>query len=80
MTSPASRPPLAYDDMSTPEEMRRDARVVVSTLRLDRVAQAAVQGAPSLRFEDYPREVTKHEVSVSAAAARLAGSLHLHLH
>lgn len=59
--------------------MRADARAVVSSLRLERVAVAAVKEAPSIHFEDYPREVTKREITVSAAAARLASALHLHL-
>ena len=33
---------------------------------------------PSIRFEDYPREVAKREIRVSEAA-RLANALHLHL-
>ncbi|WP_258236379.1 hypothetical protein [Nocardioides campestrisoli] len=48
----------------------------MSSLRLDRVARAAVRPAPSIHFEDYPREVHKSEIRVSAAAARLAGALY----
>ncbi|WP_295657814.1 hypothetical protein [uncultured Nocardioides sp.] len=72
-----SRATDAYGELSTPEEMRDDARVVASALGLDRVARAAAEGAPGLRYDDHPREVP--DVSVSPAAARLAGSLHLHL-
>ena len=92
MTAPAPQATTAYAELSTPQEMRDDARGVVDalhldtlhldTLHLDRadaVARAAVAGAPSLRYEDHPREVAKPEIRVSAAAARLAGSLHLHL-
>ena len=73
-----SRATDAYGELSTPEEMRDDARVVASALRLDRVARAAVEDPPGLQYDDHPREVAP-DVSVSAAAARLAGSLHLHL-
>jgi hypothetical protein len=70
---------LTHDEPATPTEMVADARAVVSSLRLERVARAAVQQAPSIHFEDYPREVDKREIRVSAAAARLANALHLHL-
>ncbi|WP_426244111.1 hypothetical protein [Nocardioides sp. LHG3406-4] len=79
MTKPAVDSPCVYDELSTPAQMRDDARVVVSALGLERAALAAVGEAPSLRFEDFPREVAKREISISDAAARLAGSLHLHL-
>ena len=35
--------------------------------------------APSIHFEDFPREVPKRDIRVSDAAARLANALHLHL-
>ena len=70
---------LAYDDASTPQEMSADCRAVGENLRLQRAAKAAVRPAPSIHFEDYPREVTKREIRVSEAAARLANALHLHL-
>lgn len=79
MTHSAPRATRVYDELSTPAQMRHDARVVVSTLHLERAALAAVREAPSLRFEDYPREVAKPEISVGEAATRLANSLHLHL-
>jgi hypothetical protein len=79
MTSSGASSDRVYDELSTPAEMREDARVVVTRLRLDEITVAAGRGAPSLRYEDYPREVAKPEVSVSRAAARLAASLHLHL-
>ena len=47
--------------------------------RLERVAQAAVSPAPSLRFDDYPAEVGKRDIRISDAAARIANALHLHL-
>ena len=62
--------------------MSADARAVGQNLRLpsfERVARAAANPAPSLRYEDYPREVAKPEIRVSDAAARLASALHLHV-
>ncbi len=59
--------------------MRADCLAAGRNLRLERVAERAVSGAPSLRYEDFPREVLKREIAVSDAAARLANALHLHL-
>ena len=70
---------LAYDDASTPQEMSADCRAVGENLRLQRAAKAAVQPAPSIHFEDYPREVVKREIRISDAATRIANALQLHL-
>ena len=35
--------------------------------------------APSIHFDEFPREITKRDVEISAAAARIANALHLHL-
>ena len=79
MTS-AERPKrLAYDDASTPEEMSADCRAAGENLRLRRAAAAAVRPAPSLHFDEYPREVGKRDIRISDAATRLANALHLHL-
>ena len=69
----------AYDDPATPAEMRADARRVHEVLHLERAALTAVQPAPSIYLEDYPRELPKREIEISEAAARLAGALHLQL-
>ena len=74
---PTSRP--AYDDFATPQQMRADCVETGRNLRLAGVAARAVGPAPSIRYEDFPREVPKREITVSEAAARLAGALHLHL-
>lgn len=68
--------PAAYTEMSSAEQMTADCRAVQR--RLPDLSRAALV-APSLRFEDYPTETPKPEISVTAAAARLAGALHLHL-
>ena len=74
---------LADDDLGTPAEMAADGRVASRNLglqgRLERAARAAVNPAPSLRFDDYPDEIGKREIRVSDAAARIANALHLHL-
>ena len=70
---------LAYDDASTPQEMSADCRAVGENLRLQKAAKAAVEPAPSIHFEDYPREVTKREIRISDAATRIANALQLHL-
>ena len=74
---PSNRP--AYDDFATPQQMRADCVQVGRNLRLERAARAAVETPPSIRFEDYPREVEKPEITVSEAAVRLGAALHLHL-
>jgi len=69
---------LAYDDASTPAEMSADCRATGANLHLERAARAAVRPAPSLHFEDYPREVAKRgELEISETAARLAAAMNL---
>ena len=77
---------LAYDDAATASEMAADCKQVEAALKLpsrrtkaERAARAAAKPAPSLLFEDYPREVAKPTIAVSDAAARLGAALHLHL-
>lgn len=77
---------LAYDDPSSTREMASDCKAVEAALHLPRrrttgeqTTHRAVQPAPSILFEDYPREVKKQEIAVSNAAARLGAALHLHL-
>jgi hypothetical protein len=80
--TPPSRPShrLAYDDAATPAEMSADCREVGRNLAFERAARAAVQPAPSIHFEDFPREVAKRgEIRISEAAARIAGALNLQL-
>ncbi len=85
-------PRTSYDDLETPAQMRADCLVVGDNLRLERdlrdarfarssgtTARAAVRPAPSLAYDDFPRDVRKRDIRVSDAAARLAGALHLHL-
>jgi hypothetical protein len=60
-------------------DMYADARATRDRLRLERVARAAARPAPSLRYDDFPREVSKREIRVEEAAQRIANALHLHL-
>jgi len=74
---------LAYDDPASPAEMYADCEQVGRNLglerRLARAAESATGPAPSIRFEDYPREVPKREIRISEAAQRLANATELHL-
>jgi len=79
MTTPASGPRRAYDDAATVQQMHEDCVAAGRNLHLDRVARAAAAPAPSIRFEDFPREVPKRDLRVDEAAQRIANALHLHL-
>ena len=70
---------LPYDEAATATEMTADCRAVGDALHLpsrptpaEVAARAAVGPAPSLLFEDFPREVRKPELRISEAASRLA--------
>lgn len=79
MTARPSPRHSSYDEIDTPSAMRADAAATGRALRLDLVARAAAQGAPSLAYDDFPREVGKPVIEVGEAAARLAGALNLYL-
>ena len=75
--------PLPYDEAATATEMTADCRAVEETLHLparrtpaERTARAASRPAPSIRYEDYPREVPKPTIQISDAASRLAAAIH----
>jgi hypothetical protein len=74
---------LAYDDPSTPSELTADCLAAEARLALPTglatVARAAGRPAPSIRFEDLPREVAKPEIHPAAAARRIAAALDLDL-
>jgi len=63
----------------TSGDMYADARATRDHLRLERAARRAVEPAPSLEYDDFPRDLPKREVRVSDAAQRIANALHLHL-
>ena len=72
-----------YEELTSPQEMHADCEAAGRNLRLDarlaRAAESAVLPAPSIYFEDFPREVPKREIRISDAATRLANALQLHL-
>jgi hypothetical protein len=69
----------SYDEIDPPAAMRRDAAAAGRALRLDRIAEAAVTGSPSLDYADFPSEVRKRDIAVDEAAARLANAFYLYL-
>ncbi len=77
-----------YDELATPAQMTADCRAAEARLSFphDRsglaaslMASAAERSAPSLRFEDLPREVPKPQVHPAVAAQRIAAALALDL-
>lgn len=75
-----------YEEIATPAELRADCEATQRRIDENRVSRAlaeaaerAVAPAPSILFDDFPREVRKRDIEVSAAAQRLANALHLHL-
>ena len=70
---------LVHDELASPAEMAADCRATGQNLRLERIARAAAAAPPSIRFEDYPREVAKRDIRISEAAQRLANAMELHL-
>ncbi|WP_372734155.1 hypothetical protein [Nocardioides sp.] len=69
----------AYDDLATPAQMQADCRLAGQNLHLARAVVAVAKPAPSIAFEDFPREIFKREITISQAAQRLANALELHL-
>lgn len=79
MTSFADQPASAptYGENDSLAAMRADCEATHRELR--RAARLATRPAPSIRYEDQPREQRKPQIEISEAAARLAGALHFHL-
>lgn len=75
---------LAYDDADSAVQMHADCRIASMQLprSIDRpgAADLVVGPAPSIAFEDYPREIAKRGgINVTEATARLAAAMQLHL-
>ena len=68
-----------YDELGTPAQMTADCRATSRNLRLEQAAALLQQPAPSIHFEDFPREVRKRGIRVTEAAQRIANALELHL-
>ncbi|NYJ01973.1 hypothetical protein HNR19_002671 [Nocardioides thalensis] len=70
-----------YEELATPAEMSAGAAAARDRMaaRMSDAARKAVAPAPSIHYDDFPREVPKREIEISEAAQRLANALHLHL-
>ncbi|MBS4752350.1 hypothetical protein KG112_05945 [Nocardioides sp. zg-ZUI104] len=66
-----------YEEIATPADLHADCMAV--NRELARAAVKATRPAPSIHFDEFPREVAKRDIAISAAAQRLANALHLHL-
>ncbi len=64
----------SYDELTTPAEMHADCEAVEH--RLVRAASQATRPAPSLHFDEQPRERAKRDIEISDAAARLASAIY----
>jgi len=72
---------LAYDDQDSTVKMHLDCTACAAEMGLGApvLSPELLEQAPSIAYEDFPREVRKPEITVSEAAAHLASRLHLHL-
>jgi len=66
-----------YDEIATPADLHADCEAV--RRQLERAAVRATRPAPSIHFDELPRETPKRPIEISEAAQRLANALHLHL-
>lgn len=75
--------PLPYEDADSTTDMRLDCGAATVEMSLPWTSPdltAKVMGAaPSIAYDDYPREIRKSEITVSEAAVALAAKLHLSL-
>ena len=81
MPSPITTPGHdCHDALPSPQDLAVDAREARRALRRwESIGRGAARPAPSIRFEDYPREVRKRDIQIDWAAVRLASALSLHL-
>ena len=68
-----------YEDLSSMARMQADCRATSRNLHLERAAEQVFKQAPSIHFDEFPREVPKREIRISEAAQRIANALELHL-
>lgn len=66
-----------YEEIAAPSDMKADCEAV--SRRLEMAAVKATRPAPSIHFDEFPREQPKRGIEISDAAQRLANALHLHL-
>ena len=73
---------LAYDDQDTTGQMHLDCTACATQMGLPArraISAEALDRAPSIEYDAFPREIRKPEITVSDATALLAAQLHLHL-
>ena len=72
---------LAYDDQDTTSKMRLDCTACAAQMAASgrRISPELLERVPSIEYDEFPREVRKPEITVSAAAAHLVSRMHLHL-
>lgn len=72
---------LAYDDADTAVKMHSDCTACASQMGFSQrqILPEVLGDAPSIAYDDFPREVRKPEITVTEATALLAAQLHLHL-
>ena len=66
-----------YEEFAAPSDLRADCEAV--NRRLEQAAVKATRPAPSIHYDELPRERPKRDIEISEAAQRLANALHLHL-
>ena len=73
---------LAYDDQDPTARMHQDCAAAGTRIALPQTSRRRLdltRPAPSLGYDEFPREIRKPRIEVSEAAAHLAARLHLHL-
>ncbi|MCX6401119.1 MAG: hypothetical protein NTX33_14470 [Propionibacteriales bacterium] len=66
-----------YEEIAAPSDLKADCEAV--NRQLARAAVRATRPAPSIHFDEFPREMPKRSIEISEAAQRLANALQLHL-
>ncbi|MFC7501989.1 hypothetical protein ACOACQ_01670 [Nocardioides sp. CPCC 206347] len=66
-----------YEEIAAPSDLHADCEAV--NRQLARAAVKATRPAPSIHFDEFPREMPKRGIEISEAAQRLANALQLHL-
>src|SRR5829696_3997291 len=71
---------LAYDDQDTALKMHLDCAACATQMGLlEHISPQVAERAPSIEYDDFPREIRKPDLTVTEATALLAAQLHLHM-
>ena len=70
----SDQPTTPYADSAPVDELHRDCRATEQRLGL--AARRAVRPAPSIHYDEQPRETAKRDIAVPEAAARLAAAIY----